>query len=336
MSMITMVERYPIRTFLILTFAYSWTIWSLSPLISFGHQDLQTLLDLVGAFGPSLVAIIIVMVRENIRLMPNIKTHLMMFVLTFSMLLFAVPTVFEMAVNVPTVIGMLILADVAAYVLGMVIVLKSKHPFFNNVLRYVYQKRWVFVALFLFPLLMVLGSVIDVSTGAAWPSFLEDEQLVVYLVSAVLTFVALAVLGGALGQELGWRGFLTDGLLAQYHPILIGFLVGFLWAFWHAPLYFNGFYEAESIELAFRAFLLRFVWNIPLGLLFTWLYIRSKASTLLAVIMHASVSVSQQVLPITTTGFDYGILLMIVLLALIVFVDPMMRSGKKARHFLYK
>jgi len=70
--------------------------------------------------------------------------------------------------------------------------------------------------------------------------------------------------------------------------------------------------------------------------LLTWLYIRSKASTMLVIIMHTSVKGSQMLMPLTTTGVDVGIMILVVFMAMVTLFDPLMRRKNKARHFLYK
>ncbi|MFO7664953.1 MAG: CPBP family intramembrane glutamic endopeptidase [Chloroflexota bacterium] len=45
---------------------------------------------------------------------------------------------------------------------------------------------------------------------------------------------------GALGEELGWRGYLHKRLDLSLRPLVSSALVGGLWALWHVGLYQNG------------------------------------------------------------------------------------------------
>ena len=45
---------------------------------------------------------------------------------------------------------------------------------------------------------------------------------------------------GALGEELGWRGYLHKRVDPHLRPLLSSALVGVLWALWHVGLYQNG------------------------------------------------------------------------------------------------
>jgi len=60
------------------------------------------------------------------------------------------------------------------------------------------------------------------------------------LLLAVLALVAAAGLTinavFALGEEIGWRGFLYSTLYRRLGYIASGFIIGFIWGLWHAPL----------------------------------------------------------------------------------------------------
>ncbi len=43
---------------------------------------------------------------------------------------------------------------------------------------------------------------------------------------------------GPLGEELGWRGFLTQVLQKKYSTAIVSIIVGIVWSFWHLPFFF--------------------------------------------------------------------------------------------------
>ena len=53
----------------------------------------------------------------------------------------------------------------------------------------------------------------------------------------ILTIVAIEVVTGATGEELGWRGFLQARLQRRLSPLSSALVVGVVWAFFHAPLW---------------------------------------------------------------------------------------------------
>ena len=60
MTLLTWLQRVPLLGYFVLTFAWSWACWALSPAIKPQLPWLATLLMFAGSFGPSLAAIVLV------------------------------------------------------------------------------------------------------------------------------------------------------------------------------------------------------------------------------------------------------------------------------------
>lgn len=90
----------------------------------------------------------------------------------------------------------------------------------------------------------------------------------------------------ALGEEIGWRGFLTPTLLRLTSFPIASLGVGLIWALWHVPIIFWTKYNAgpSDIELQFLNYCLM---TVGMSLILTYLRVRS-ASLWPAVILHAS------------------------------------------------
>jgi uncharacterized protein len=132
--------------------------------------------------------------------------------------------------------------------------------------------------------------------------------------------------GGALGEELGWRGFLVPELAKVNGFTGVGLISGSLWAIWHYPLMFYGGYNA-SIP-AWYATGCFTVMMVAAGFIAAWLRLRS-GSIWPAVIFHASHNMFIQLIftPMTTnTGhtayfideFGIGLAITCVIAALVV------------------
>ena len=107
------------------------------------------------------------------------------------------------------------------------------------------------------------------------------------------------LLQGPLGEELGWRGYLLPRLLRQYSPLKASILVGIVWAAWHFEILFH--------SVAADAFFAATV--VALSILMTRLFLRTRGSVLLAIVMHATVipgrDIAQAIFPTATQPPDW-------------------------------
>lgn len=90
----------------------------------------------------------------------------------------------------------------------------------------------------------------------------------------------------ALGEEIGWRGYLTPALLKVWSFPLVSLAVGLLWATWHVPIIFFTSYNAgpSALEVQMVNYT---VMTIGLSFIMTYLRLRSE-SLWPAVVMHAA------------------------------------------------
>ena len=115
--------------------------------------------------------------------------------------------------------------------------------------------------------------------GALGPD--GPSLLLEYLLSV---FVLKLVLGGALGEEAGWRGFALPRLQARHGALGGSLLLGAVWAGWHAPHYLNPARVAQNPPLPFA------VGILALAVVFTWVANRTGGSLLLVILLHAAVN----------------------------------------------
>ena len=104
-----------------------------------------------------------------------------------------------------------------------------------------------------------------------------------------LVFTATAgmirMLSTALGEEIGWRGFLVPELAKQMSYTKLSFLSGIIWAAWHGPLLLFADYNAGTNRwYALVCFTVMIVSN---SFIFAWLRLKS-GSLWTAAVLHAS------------------------------------------------
>jgi len=104
----------------------------------------------------------------------------------------------------------------------------------------------------------------------------------------------------ALFEELGWRGYAEDSI-AQYHSwFMESIIFGVLWAAWHIPLFFiEGTYQANILAMNPLYMVNFFVSMMPLGFIFTWVYVGNNRSIFACSIFHFIVNFLQEQIDMT-------------------------------------
>jgi uncharacterized protein len=91
----------------------------------------------------------------------------------------------------------------------------------------------------------------------------------------------------ALGEEVGWRGYALPALQARYGALVSSVILGVLWALWHLPVFFNPDTHYSNLP-----FVLQLAFQIPLAILFTWVFNSTGGSVLMAILLHAVLNAS--------------------------------------------
>jgi len=129
-------------------------------------------------------------------------------------------------------------------------------------------------------MLLALGG--HLLLGGTAPNFIAYGAR--WLLVAV-NFVFVLLIGGPLGEEFGWRGFVLPALEARFHPPWDSLILGVIWAVWHLPLFFIS--SAAQHNFPFMLYVLS---AMPLSILITWIYHGSGNSLLLVMLFHAAIN----------------------------------------------
>jgi len=110
-------------------------------------------------------------------------------------------------------------------------------------------------------------------------------------------------LGGGLGEELGWRGFLLPRLCERHSPLVASMLVAFAWFVWHIPAYVLADKGKSDPVLPFAVIV------VPFSIVLTWSLFQSKDSLLVPVLLHGAINASsytmEGLLPDVTGAADF-------------------------------
>jgi uncharacterized protein len=116
------------------------------------------------------------------------------------------------------------------------------------------------------------------------PAIFKDPTLMVALPFAL--FIGLTA--GTL-EEFGWTGFALPRLLARHTAFSAAFRLGIIWALWHVLLILWVWPEVRSSNLALQlgGGLIWCAALVPYRILMSWVYVNTKSSLLIGIIMHA-------------------------------------------------
>jgi uncharacterized protein len=168
----------------------------------------------------------------------------------------------------------------------------AREPFSTLRLNTLGPKRYYFWAWFLAPVVAVLtlAATILLGTGTfdSTMTFMREllaqspqaqelppvEILVMIQLASALTIAPFINVVFAMGEELGWRGFLLPKLLplGEWKALLLS---GAIWGFWHAPaIALHG----HNFPLhPYLGVLLMTVGCMLLGVIFGWLYLKTRS-----------------------------------------------------------
>ena|SRR5215211_3869226 len=132
------------------------------------------------------------------------------------------------------------------------------------------------------------------SWAAAAPPALREGSLVV-----LPLFLVILTLTDGLGEELAWRGFALPRLLSRHNALAASLILGVLWALWHLPLIWT-----EGNPMYHQPVWLLLV-DIPAkSVLFTWVFVHTRGSVLLAMLLHGATNLFIVSPDVASTGGD--------------------------------
>jgi membrane protease YdiL (CAAX protease family) len=314
-KIVATIERHPFPSFLLIAFSISWTLWSAAGTFSPRPPESSVLgirwaVSQIGVFAPAVAGWIVLSVTDQASSAWRWNTvwvfFLPMFVLTGVLSVFTYEDLYR---DAPLIVTTL----VAGAAMVMVYVFSPS----NRRLRHVFSSEsqehtgvaWTALSVLLFPAITLAANALThrpaggeplVALGGTW-----DE-----IVKRVIALFAVDLLyGGSLGEEPGWRGFALPYLQKKHSPLVASVVLGFLWALWHAPIDVSHGFVLPGLG----GIVARLIWTIPLTLLFTFFYNRTKGSVLIAILLHTSVNYGVDLFGLTPSaaGLFFGAVLIL-------------------------
>ncbi len=146
----------------------------------------------------------------------------------------------------------------------------------------------------------------------------ESTYPVQPVIAPLVISLVLSTITGAMGEELGWRGFLLPRFQRQLDSFLSSLIVGVIWALWHLPLWLLPGLGWDATP--YWAFALA---AISTSVLMTWVLNNTGGSLLMVSIVHLTMNYGSGVvgiLGLIPAPRDYWIIASILLAVYAVIV----------------
>ncbi|MDO5070668.1 MAG: CPBP family intramembrane metalloprotease [Neisseria zoodegmatis] len=154
-------------------------------------------------------------------------------------------------------------------------------------------KRYLLAAVLLPPLSLVLAQGVSMLFGysagqfhiSGSPSF-----------TSALISPWLALVLGAMLEELAWHSYGTDALLSRFSLFAASLIFTVYWALWHVPLgLVKGYYHSELVAQGWL-YTANFVASmVVFVLLMNWLYLKSGRSIVVALLFHLAANLGNEI-----------------------------------------
>lgn len=153
----------------------------------------------------------------------------------------------------------------------------------KGIIHWRVHPKW-YVAAIGIPAALGLGTAVLASLMGGPVDFAAFSPGVMALAFGLL----LATFIGGGQEEIGWRGFAQPELQDRYSGLTTSLIIGFAWAVWHLPLFFDPFAPHSGFPLGTAV--AWFVGIVGFSVVIGWVYNGTGGSILLAMIMHGGIN----------------------------------------------
>lgn len=223
-------------------------------------------------------------------------------------------------IKVPT--ALLIVSMLASFtpsVVGLWLMRKSvdKATFKNQMKKRLsldFSKKWLLII----PLYFLATAGLTYGLTLMFESNFKPTNTIP-VVMAPLVFLQILFVGGALGEEFGWRGLAMPNMLKTMNPLMASLALGLIWSLWHLPLFFMEGTVQSNIPI--WQFMIQ---NTLLAFYYTWLYLRTRGNLWLMIYLHAVANTSAAIIPYwqSNTGRLLGFAILLLGCAILYVIKP--------------
>lgn len=184
---------------------------------------------------------------------------------------------------------------------------------------------WLALAFSLPLVLMALAAAVHIALGG----IIAPSPAIGYVLLVLANFFLVFLVGGPLGEELGWRGFGLPILQNHYNWRMASLILGVVWGAWHLPLFFSDGTSQNRNPLTLFSLSV-----VATSVLFAWLVNHMSGGVKKALILHTAINTWPTIIPVLPTDENYQPYALMVALGLLT--QPKVVATKKSRHFVVK
>ncbi|MHA2379936.1 MAG: CPBP family glutamic-type intramembrane protease [Candidatus Thorarchaeota archaeon] len=313
-----LVRRHQLAAFFVLAYAIMW-ILSI-PTLLLPQEIVSQLLMGVAVFGPALACVIVSAITDPSPAQGSRRTFWIALVVTWvivttiATLYFAITTAGGLSLPAVMIYSLFSLTP-AIVVAPAFSTIPGIRKSLSSLVKPKGNPVWYVIAIVIIPAALLLSVAITDIVGG---EFLSEPVQVgggFELAGLVLTSFAFTfIFSGGLNEEIGWTGFALPRFQARQSPLVASVSLWGLWMLWHMPFHFAGLWSPGLDALLHTlagTFFVRFI--------FTWLYNRTNGGILSGVLLHTSMNVATDFIPVTNTQ-----VVVVALIAAIVIVGDRM------------
>jgi membrane protease YdiL (CAAX protease family) len=155
----------------------------------------------------------------------------------------------------------------------------------GRIFQWQVSARWYLFAVSYMAAIKLAAALAHRMAAGSWPQFGHERPVVILVAILISTPVQS-------GEEIGWRGYALPRLAERMGFASATLLLGLIWACWHLPQFF--LLGADTYGQSFPIWALEV---IALSVAIAWLYTHTNGSLLLAMLMHAAINNTKDIVP---------------------------------------
>ena len=184
--------------------------------------------------------------------------------------------------------------------------------------------KWYLLVFLSSMVIMFLGVLMNSWIGKDFPSLGNHLPM-------LIPMLILVTIQAGVGEEIGWRAFITPKLQKSMNGLKACLLISFIWSIWHVPLYFvpGGFQNVMMHQIGLPVSFVGYTVHLfAASVIMTWSYNLTK-SIAMPILIHGFQNGFSWFFSLTEFDtFGYTAILIFTALELLIAISLFQHSGK--------